>query len=240
VSLLDHHVEFLAALRAGRAAGVGRGGAGCGRRDPGDAADRPRGDARGVRHDPRQEAGRPARVRHDLRPYYPAVVGAMGSGPGGAEPQRPAPLPWEVNDADRLAAARRVARVPAQWRPAGGCGDRPRRRRQPRHADRDGKRARHVVADDGDGPARTADPAARTAAAVLGRAGVRRDGRARRPRERSMRGWRSSAGSSTPMCSGAWRRRPMPSRSPGQPHAPASTGWPSSARPGSELRRPAS
>jgi uncharacterized protein with von Willebrand factor type A (vWA) domain len=34
--------------------------------------------------------------------YYPSVLGAMGSGPEGADPQRPAPLPWEVDDPDRV------------------------------------------------------------------------------------------------------------------------------------------
>ena len=102
MSLLDHHVAFLAALRAGGlrvsvAEGL-------------DAADAirvmPLIDREAMRAAyaatlVKRQVDRPAfDTIFDL--YYPAVVGAMGSGPRGADPQRPAPLPWEVNDADRL------------------------------------------------------------------------------------------------------------------------------------------
>ena len=102
MTLLDHHVDFLAALRtAGLRVSIAEGL---------DAAD-------AIRVMPLidREALRAAYAatlvkRHVDRPafdtvfdiYFPAVVGAMGSGPGGADPQRPAPLPWEVDDPDRM------------------------------------------------------------------------------------------------------------------------------------------
>lgn len=41
--------------------------------------------------------------------YFPSVVGALGSGERGDEPERDAPRPWETQDPDRLRLRRQVA-----------------------------------------------------------------------------------------------------------------------------------